>query len=293
MKSQRLNYQNQLNKFFNQFQKEYSIKFEGLLTKLSNSLSLDEVQQSLALNKLVPGIESQIRSIVTEFAQNNLGELIEVAFNTVFEDLDKRVEGIDWSQISVGDIEQSIIDNFVDRMTSQQIKALTETIEYCNRDHRLTFTPKEELSKIIQMGSGLNSVLLRASINTFASMVDTSSTVYQAKVQTAKVISTRTGYRAKVLSTDEILHNYRSAEQTAVQEGLNQGIFHGMVKKWSTAGDNRVCNICKELDGKVVDFNEPFITDSGLEIDDTTGAHSLCRCGIEYIEKELYDLGIY
>ena len=292
-KDQKLNYQSHLKGFYNKFQKEYSGKFNKLLKNIRDSVSLDDIQQSIALGQLVPGVEIVIRETIMQFAESNLDDLTHIAFDTVMRDLDKRLPDVDFSQVTLDDLQNSISENFIESMTSQQVKALNEAFKLCNYSFEISQLSMEDVSQIIQRGSGLNSVLLKSSLRLFATMNNNQVPPFQAKKQIDKMINEKMAYRSKVLSTDAILASYRNSEYELVDYAAQKGYLKNVVKRWLTAGDNRVCPICEDLDKKVVPYNKPFETSDGVLIFDTEGAHALCRCAVEYMEKETYDLGIY
>jgi hypothetical protein len=68
--------------------------------------------------------------------------------------------------------------------------------------------------------------------------------------------------------------------RNAVADGLIDGV---VVKKFSTAGDERVCPFCGPLDGKVVGLEETFPGIGGL-VPNTyvPPVHPQCRCTIIY-----------
>jgi SPP1 gp7 family putative phage head morphogenesis protein len=77
------------------------------------------------------------------------------------------------------------------------------------------------------------------------------------------------------------------AQNEGRQEGWNQAAKEGYVdvesqKMWIIAQDERTCDICVELDGEIVGWNETF--SSGHE---TPGrVHPNCRCTMVIIPPE-------
>jgi SPP1 gp7 family putative phage head morphogenesis protein len=89
--------------------------------------------------------------------------------------------------------------------------------------------------------------------------------------------------RATMIARTEI----QIAQNEGRQEGWNQAAEQGYVdvesqKMWIIAQDERTCDICSELDGEVVGWNETF--SSGHE---TPGrVHPNCRCTMVIIPPE-------
>jgi SPP1 gp7 family putative phage head morphogenesis protein len=89
--------------------------------------------------------------------------------------------------------------------------------------------------------------------------------------------------RATMIARTEI----QIAQNEGRQEGWNQAAEQGYVdvesqKMWIIAEDERTCDICSELDGEIVPWNETF--SSG---DETPGrVHPNCRCTMVIIPPE-------
>ncbi len=89
--------------------------------------------------------------------------------------------------------------------------------------------------------------------------------------------------RATMIARTEI----QIAQNEGRQEGWNQAAKEGYVdvesqKMWIIAQDERTCDICSELDGEIVGWNETF--SSG---DETPGrVHPNCRCTMVIIPPE-------
>jgi SPP1 gp7 family putative phage head morphogenesis protein len=81
--------------------------------------------------------------------------------------------------------------------------------------------------------------------------------------------------RAEMLARTEII---RAHHQATIQEYRNWGVEGIIVKgEWKTAGDDRVCDICAQLEGKIFTLDE---------IEPMIPLHPQCRCvALPYIEE--------
>lgn len=81
--------------------------------------------------------------------------------------------------------------------------------------------------------------------------------------------------RAEILARTEIIRAHHLA---TIQEYRNQGIFNIKVQaEWKTAGDDRVCDKCAALDGKIFTLDE---------IEPMIPLHPQCRCiALPYVEE--------
>lgn len=87
--------------------------------------------------------------------------------------------------------------------------------------------------------------------------------------------------RAEILARTEIIRAHHLA---TIQEYRNWGVLNIEVKaEWKTAGDDRVCNKCSSLEGKIYTLDE---------IEPMIPLHPQCRCiALPYIEElEKYNI---
>lgn len=256
-------------------------------------MSLDEIQQALATGKLPPGALEKVRKVIEDFSNANLPKLTSSAAEAVFQDLKKRYPDFELSDIGREEFNQAVADEFSSQLYQTQDKAISEAVKYSTTNPRIDNLPKQDISRVIKRGAGLHSVALKSCLNYYAGQIEGGNTKLKAKTNTNKYIERKYTERTKVLAQDSILNNYRQTEYQAIGEGISQGIFNGAVKIWSSSEDPRVCDICKDLNGQVVDYNSSFIDSDGNEHDGLSGAHANCRCVIQYVDRELYELGIY
>jgi SPP1 gp7 family putative phage head morphogenesis protein len=81
--------------------------------------------------------------------------------------------------------------------------------------------------------------------------------------------------RAEMLARTEII---RSFHQATIQEYRNWAVEGVQVQaEWSTAGDDRVCDLCSEMEGKIFSLDE---------IENMIPVHPLCRCiSVPYLKE--------
>ncbi len=220
-------------------------------------------------------------------------ELTSSAADKIYQDLKKRFPDFSIEEYGKPEFNQAVADGFSDQLYQTQEKAIKEAVKYTNSNVRIDSLPKNEISQVIKRGAGLHSVALKSCLNYYAGQIESGNTKANARKNTNRYIERKYKERSKVLAQDSILNNYRQTEYQAIGDGISQGIFNDVVKIWSSSEDSRVCDICKELDGQVVGYNESFQTEDGRVFDGLSGAHTACRCVIQYIDRELFELGIY
>jgi len=81
------------------------------------------------------------------------------------------------------------------------------------------------------------------------------------------------GSRGSLIAVTEVTRAYSRGNLVAWKES---GVVSG--KEWQTARDERVCQICAPLDGKIVELEGSFQTAEGLDNVGDPPAHPGCRC---------------
>lgn len=86
-------------------------------------------------------------------------------------------------------------------------------------------------------------------------------------------------YRAQMIARTELATAYNFGAYAATKDAQSKGYIGDVVKRWSTADDERVCPLCSALDGETVGMDELF--DDAVLI---PPRHPQCRCGCAYEE---------
>jgi len=88
------------------------------------------------------------------------------------------------------------------------------------------------------------------------------------------------GSRGKLIAVTETTRAYSKGNMAAWKESK---VVTG--KEFQTARDERVCEICAPLDGKIVELEGSFQTAEGLNNVDEPPVHPGCRCAIAPITR--------
>jgi hypothetical protein len=155
----------------------------------------------------------------------------------------------------------------------------------------------EELSRVIRPTIGLTWPQANANANYYehikASLLKNNPTMREAtaakRAQEAayKYAGQQHRQRAYTIATTEMAFAYNKGADEGIRQAQEKG-YIGQVKRiWSTAADERVCEICGALEGKEVGFEEEFEF-KGRSLyggqKQTPPAHPRCRCAILYEE---------
>lgn len=99
-------------------------------------------------------------------------------------------------------------------------------------------------------------------------------------------------HRGEMIGRTEALHALNRSEFEATKQALAQSALPTAAAKkvWDSAGDNRVRDSHREMDGQIVGIEEPFVAPSGARLmhpgDTSLGAGGkeviACRCRVRY-----------
>lgn len=185
--------------------------------------------------------------------------------------------------------------NFVTVCTQEQQDAIAALLTMKMREGHTV----DELARLIRPCIGLTEGQAKANARYYDSIVEN----LRKEHPRMKIESIRKKARDAALKYAERQHRERAftiaqtesafAYNWGADEGIRQAQaegYLGMVKKrWSTSGDDAVCNICAALEGVEIDMDSDFsfrgkVLFAGHHM--LPPAHPRCACAIEYIEAE-------
>lgn len=93
--------------------------------------------------------------------------------------------------------------------------------------------------------------------------------------------------RAMTIAQTECAFAYNQGADEGVQQAQEENLLGVVKKRWSTAGNENVCDICRALEGVEIDMDTEFdfkgrVLFAGQKR--MPPAHPRCACAIEYIE---------
>lgn len=96
-------------------------------------------------------------------------------------------------------------------------------------------------------------------------------------------------YRADMIAQTEMAYAYNRGADEGIRQAQQDYLIGKVVMRWSTSGDDRVCDTCQALEGQVVGLEEHFSVSGTRYSDgdyDLPPAHPNCACAVEYEEVE-------
>lgn len=151
----------------------------------------------------------------------------------------------------------------------------------------------DELSRYIRPVVGLYPQQVTANLN-YYNTVKKSLTELHSRTDAAKVeeramelskqyAKRQHMYRAQNIARTELAEAYRYGQHGGIIQAQERGLIGQLEKEWYTAGDGRVCPVCKKLHGMRIPMDAEFPHNSRWD-KKAGGAHPSCRCIILYRE---------
>lgn len=155
----------------------------------------------------------------------------------------------------------------------------------------------DELSRLIRPCIGLTKAQAKANLRYYESIVADMQKEHprmkkeniqkKAREAAAKYAEKQHRQHAMTVAQTEMAFAYNQGADEGIRQAQSENLLGVMQKRWSTSGDDAVCDICAALEGVEVGMEEEF---------DYKGrslfyghhmlppAHPRCACAIEYIE---------
>lgn len=157
----------------------------------------------------------------------------------------------------------------------------------------------DELAKFIRPCIGLTKPQAEANRRYYENMVRTlkdknprmrqATAERRAREAAAKYAEKQHRQRALTIARTESAYAYNRGADEGIRQAQAHGLLGKMAKRWSTSGDEGVCDMCAALEGIEIGMDDSFGI-KGKEL--FAGQHMLppahpnCACAIEYIEVE-------
>jgi len=192
---------------------------------------------------------------------------------------------------------------FVTRSTNDQIMAIREVVK---RATQLNTLNVDTLAQVIRPMVGLDYRQSIANMNYFQKMLDSGVKESKAIENSIKYSARQNRHRAMRIARTELSFAYNQGSLMGTVQAMNEGLLGHTVKKWCTAEDERVCDVCGALEGVEFEIDSDITYEdkknpgsfkriNGKLQHNSVGkappAHPHCRCTLLYIEKSppIYD----
>lgn len=178
---------------------------------------------------------------------------------------------------------------FVTNSTMDQIRAINAVVAKAAILQDMTV---DNLARAIRPMVGLTYQQTNANMKYYTSMVENGLSEKAALEKSIRYSARQSRYRGYNIARTELAFAYNKGMHFGVQQAIYNGYMGHTVKTWCTADDGeRVCEVCRALDGKTIEMDEDFDFKTKLaltnpRIRQTPPAHPSCRCTVLYEEIE-------
>ncbi len=185
--------------------------------------------------------------------------------------------------------------NFVTVCTQEQQNAIAALLAKKMREMHTV----DELARMIRPCIGLTEGQAKANARYYDSIVANlrkehprmkiESIRKKAREAALKYAERQHRERAFTIAQTESAFAYNRGADEGIRQAQAEGYLGTMKKRWSTSGDDGVCEICASLDGKEIDMDAEFDFRGKVLFGDhklLPPAHPRCGCAVEYIEAK-------
>lgn len=182
---------------------------------------------------------------------------------------------------------------FITSIAAEQKKAVQSLLARKIVEHHTT----DELARLIRPCIGLTDGQVKANVKYYDSVVQSlkkdhpkmkpESIRRKALEASTKYAERQHRQRAATIAQTEMAFAYNHGADEGVRQAQAENLLGAVKKRWSTSGDDSVCDICHGLEGVEIAMDEEFDFKgrrlfAGQKL--MPPAHPRCACAIEYIE---------
>lgn len=195
---------------------------------------------------------------------------------------------------------------FVTRSTEEQRDAIKVFLKRSVKESMST----DELARLIRPCVGLTRPQVEANLKYYNTIKETLRSEHpkmqaatierKAREASIKYAEKQHRKRAKDIAQTEIARAYNKGADMAILQAQEHGEIGKVKRVWITSGDDKVCPVCRALDGMEIDMDEEFDSLFGDEKGkipmklkrslfshtEVPPAHPHCACGVLYEEVD-------
>lgn len=185
--------------------------------------------------------------------------------------------------------------NFVTVCTQEQQDAIAALLTKKMREGHTV----DELARMIRPCIGLTESQAKANARYYDSIVANlrkehprmkiESIRKKARDAALKYAERQHRERAFTVAQTESAFAYNRGADSGIRQAQAEGYLGTVKKRWSTSGDDGVCEICASMEGMEIDIDAEFGFKGKILFRDhklLPPAHPRCACAVEYIEVE-------
>lgn len=163
----------------------------------------------------------------------------------------------------------------IKEISTAQFNAINTLVRQASLSETMTV---DQLARAIRPCVGLTQRQAQTVKNYYDSMIAQGYSPAEARKKQAVYAERMHRRRAATIAQTEMAYAYNYGMDAVVRDNIKNGIYEqGVTKKWRTAYDENVCDICGGIDGEEVGIDESFSNGYTLP-----PGHPNCRCAVSY-----------
>lgn len=175
---------------------------------------------------------------------------------------------------------------FVTSITETQMQGLRAVVQ---RAAVLEDMSVDQLARAVRPMVGLYQGQTIANLNYYNNLIKNGTSERRALDLSIRYGARQHRYRGYLIARTELAFAYNKGAHEGTKQAQAKGYIGETVKVWCTADDERVCPVCRALEGKIVAMDGDFDFQTKLQADNpgirrTPPAHPSCRCAVMYKE---------
>ena len=279
-------------RFLDEAEPELILLLHHTWNSQGKAITYKELREAILRGDISPEWMEQWQQDYSRLVVNHIAPLYEKAMQAATEQLRTKYPAFSFDPMTEGVKRwtDTVGASFVTNSTTEQIQAVRWAVA---RASQLQDLGVDELARVIRPMVGLNRPQIIANMNYYNRLRKQGTGETKARELSIRYSARQHRYRGHMIARTELAFAYNKGEHEGIVQAIEQGYMGKVVKVWESAGDERVCKICKELDEKThkqaVDFDTGFgyytkLKTRNPDIDLTPPAHPHCRCVVSYHE---------
>lgn len=241
------------------------------------AITYKEIREAIFAGQLDPGYLAQWQQDYSKFIINGYAPLAQQAIDNSAHEL-QALFGLGAKSLNYPYMDSFIASQggkLIREVTEEQYKAINILVRQASFSETMDV---QQLAKAIRPTIGLTARQSQAAFNRYQEAIANGATKEQAQLIQAKYAERLHRTRAETIAITEMAYAYNYGQQAYMEQCIKDGLIGSAQKKWMTALDERVCDICGKLDGEITEIDAPFST--GVLV---PPGHPRCRCVVNYI----------
>lgn len=266
-----------LNSFIDASSPKLATFLERQWNQQQNAITYKELREAIFAGQLDYQYLTQWQQDYSAFVAKHYAPLAEQAVKEAAANLATAYGGalIDPLSTTVDSFIKTQGGKLIREISTAQFNAINTLVRQAALSETMTV---DELARAIRPCVGLTQRQAQAVKNYYDSMIAQGYSPTEARKKQAVYAERIHRRRAATIAQTEMAYAYNYGMDAVVRDNIKNGVYEpGVTKKWRTAYDENVCDICGGIDGEEVSIDDAFSNGYILP-----PGHPNCRCAVSY-----------